>query len=82
MCSIHHGKSVDMNVLVFKTTVETPEQIKQLKPGLDQLAGNDGWNFDLSDCDKILRIKSPHVRADNTITLLGRLGFDCAELED
>jgi hypothetical protein len=71
-----------MNVLVFKTTVETPEQSKSLKPRLDQLAGTGRWNFDLSDCDKILRIASPHVRAESTIGLLQKFGFACAELED
>lgn len=71
-----------MNVLVFKTMVETPEQIKSLKPRLDQLAGNGLWNFDLTDCDRILRIVSPHVRAEATIGLLKNFGFACTELED
>jgi hypothetical protein len=41
-----------MEVLVFKTTVSTPENVKMLKPLLDSSAGRGKWNFALDDCDK------------------------------
>ena len=71
-----------MNVLVFKTTVEDPLLVKALKPSLDCLVGEGKWNFDLSDCDRILRIASQSVNADAAIRLMSQLGVQCAELED
>jgi hypothetical protein len=71
-----------MNILVFKTSVEDPLIVKALKPSLDNLAGEGKWNFDLSDCDRILRIASTSVNPESTIALLSQLGFQCAELED
>ena len=71
-----------MNVLVFKTSVETHEHIKHLAPVLDSLAGCGAWNFDLSDCDRILRIVSDKVNPEAAAHVLGGFGFVCLELED
>ena len=71
-----------MEVLVFKTSVVDQLSVKALKPELDRLAGKGKWNFDLSDCDNILRIASEKVDPDNAIQLLDYFGFACAELED
>jgi hypothetical protein len=79
--SVYRNHETLMNVLVFKTSVEDPLLVKALKPSLDNLAGEGKWNFDLSDCDKILRIASASVKPESTIELLSRLGIACAELE-
>jgi hypothetical protein len=79
---VHRNHETLMNVLVFKTSVEDPLLIKALKPSLDNLAGEGKWNFDLSDCDKILRIASASVKPESTIELMSRLGIACAELDD
>ena len=71
-----------MNVLVFKTSVRDNFMVSALKPSLDSLAGKGQWNFDLSDCDKILRIVSSSIQSNDAIELLKRLGIHCAELED
>jgi hypothetical protein len=71
-----------MNILVFKTSVEDPLIVKALKPSLDNLAGEGKWNFDLTDCDRILRIASASVKPESTIALMSHLGFQCTELED
>ena len=71
-----------MEILVFKTSVDDQLSIKTLKPELDRLAGKGTWNFDLSDCDHILRIASEKVLPENAIQLLDYFGFDCKELED
>jgi hypothetical protein len=75
-------KSNPMNVLVFKTSVETMDQINWLSPRLDALAGNGSWNFDLTDCDRILRIVSDRLKAEEATRVLMQLGFHCSELED
>ncbi len=70
-----------MEVLVFKTSVQSYESVDQLKPLLDALAGIGKWNFALDDCDRILRIVSCSVRSEDAIRLLSGQGFSCAELD-
>ena len=79
---VDEKKSVKMEVLVFKTSVESQRGVEQLKPLLDCLAGEDSWNFALDDCDKILRIEGTREMSDATINLLTECGFDCRELGD
>lgn len=71
-----------MNVLVFKTSVETTEHVMNLAPALDSLAGQGSWNFDLTDCDQILRIVSETIKPEAAMNVLSTNGFMCAELED
>ncbi len=71
-----------MEILVFKTSVSDTQSVMSLKPDLDRLAGKGKWNFDLSDCDRILRICTPHIKAEAAINLLSYFGYKCDELED
>ena len=71
-----------MEVMVFKTTVDTSLGVRQLKPLLDSMAGNNKWNFALDDCDRILRVVSPTIAPQQVIHLLANNGFQCMELED
>lgn len=71
------------SVLVFKTSVTTGRQVKKLRPLLNRLMGQHGeWNFDLEDCDRILRVEALSVQATAVIEHLRLAGFACAELED
>lgn len=70
-----------MEVLVFKTSVQTPQHVRVLKPLLDSTAGKGKWNFALDDCDRILRIVSTHVNPATAINLLNQHGYECSELE-
>jgi len=69
-----------MEILVFKTSVESSENVSSLTPLLNKLAGNGKWNFALDDCDRILRIASATIHPNDAITLLSRCGFLCEEL--
>jgi hypothetical protein len=71
-----------MNVLVFKTSVQSLQNVKALRPKLNKAAGRGKWNFALDDCDRILRITSSRMTAAATKELLMQNGFDCSELED
>jgi hypothetical protein len=71
-----------MEVLVFKTSVESPQHVKVLRPLLDSVAGRGGWNFALDDSDKILRIVSGKLTPQGAIRLLNEKGYECSELED
>lgn len=70
-----------MQVLVFKTSVQSPESVRKLTPVLNTLAGFNQWNFALDDADCILRITAPTVNAQDAIQLLAVNGFVCEELE-
>jgi len=67
-------------VYVFKTSVKTKKEIRQLKPSLDKLLIQSKWNFDLEDCDKILRIDTQNEVSATIIKLLQEKGFNCEEL--
>jgi NurA-like 5'-3' nuclease len=66
---------------VFKTSVKNKTQIKKLKPFLDSNFQHINWNFDLEDCDNILRIESKKNIGKKVISLLRSYHFDCIELE-
>lgn len=68
-------------IYVFKTSVKTDEDIKKLKPKFEKLSKINRWNFDLEDCDNILRIDSSEVLPKLVINLLKESGFECQELE-
>lgn len=70
-------------VLVFKTSVTTNRKVSKVKPLLDSLLNrSEKWNFDLEDCDHILRVEAISVQAAAVIQKLRDAGFACVELED
>lgn len=66
---------------VFKTNVELPQEVHRLQPVLDGSERIMRWNFDLSDCDRILRIESHANIAPEIIRLMRCQGYVCEELE-
>jgi hypothetical protein len=68
-------------IFVFKTSVKTKIQAKKLKPHIDNILPNAKWNFDLEDCDKILRIDSEENVVLKIIDLLNIHNYICEELE-
>lgn len=70
-------------VLVFKTSVTTNDKVREVQPLLDDLMNaSEKWNFDLEDCDNILRVEAVSVQASAIIKNLATAGFVCEELED
>ena len=68
-------------VLVFKTSVEKKKEVIKLRPFLDQLINSSGrWNFDLEDCDNILRVETPAISSGLVISTLEDKGYLCEEL--
>lgn len=68
-------------IFVFKTSVATRNDVEQLRPHLDKLP-HSKWNFDLEDCDNILRIDSEQHVSKTIIRVLRAHGFGCEELTD
>jgi len=69
-------------IYVFKTSVKSKKDVKSLTAHLNEYLTDGTWNFDLDDCDKILRIDSSLNIADKATQILRNNGFDCEELTD
>lgn len=69
------------DILIFTTSVEKPEQVSEVKPLLSAVPAITGWNFDLEDCDNILRIEANDISPRYIESLLKRAGYECNELE-
>jgi len=67
-------------IFVFKTSVKTRSQVKKLKPQMDNMLPIAKWNFDLDDCDNILRIDCKENIVSKIINLLKAHEFNCEEL--
>ena len=64
-------------VEVFKTNITKQKQSKQIIEKLNQTFPKYKINFDLEDCDNILRIENPvgEVHNDYVIQLISDVGF-------
>ncbi|WP_010521519.1 hypothetical protein [Aquimarina agarivorans] len=69
-------------IFVFKTSISSKKTIKLLTPHLNKLLAVSDWNFDLEDCDNILRINSQINIVKKTIEILNDIGFECEELPE
>lgn len=65
-------------IYVFKTSVDTKSKLEFAGALLQELLPYAKWNFDLEDCDNILRIESETEVSE--IVLQNNI-FDCIELE-
>ena len=69
-----------MDVLIFTTSVNKPEDVQQVQPILTSVQAIEQWNFDLEDCDNILRVVSHDLPPRYIESLLHNAGFLCTEL--
>jgi hypothetical protein len=64
-------------VLVFKTNINSSHAAVELLNGLNEVAGNGSWNFDLEDCDRILRIETDIDLSLSVSAMLAKHGVKC-----
>ena len=69
-----------MNIYVFKTSIK-PKNVSTVNDLLRTLIPNCNWNFDLEDCDNILRVESRRNIVELVRLHLRTDGFYCEELE-
>ncbi|MDR7370035.1 hypothetical protein [Flavobacterium aquidurense] len=67
-------------IAVFKTNVQEVEQSIQIVAKLLAHFPSSAINFDLEDCDKILRIHGASISEKKIIELLNSYGYHCEEL--
>jgi hypothetical protein len=68
-------------VEVFKTDVQKKTQSKMLLSILSEAFPLFKINFDLSDCDKVLRVKGNNLEALRIMILVKENGFKCEILD-
>ncbi len=66
---------------VFKTNVRKTVQAKRIIDLLLEHFPDNKINFDLHDCDKILRVEGKSFCPDKIMTLVMEKGFNCSILE-
>ena len=73
-----HIEKKQIMIYVFKTTVNSKSKLEFATALLSELLPHGSWNFDLEDCDNILRIDS---ETEVSEVVLQNDIFDCIELE-
>ena len=68
-------------VEVFKTNVQKKVQSKMLLNILSEAFPSFKINFDLSDCDKVLRVEGENMETSRIIILVKEYGFKCEILD-
>lgn len=71
-----------MTVEVFKTNVQGNEEANNLAKVIHQHYPESQVNFDLEDCDKILRIAGRQIEPEAIVILASALGYQIEELPD
>lgn len=68
-------------VEVFRTNIETTSDAHNIIQMLVQFFPGSRINFDLHDCDKILRVEGSDFSPGEVVRLLSSKGFNCEALE-
>jgi hypothetical protein len=68
-------------VEVFKTNVRKKTESRMLLSVLSDTFPKFKMNFDLSDCDKVLRVEGEDMEALSIIVLIKECGFMCEVLD-
>jgi hypothetical protein len=71
-----------MNILIFKTNLESSELVRRAQPLLQNMQGISRWNVDMHDCDNVLRIEAIELSPRSVEQILQKAGYYCEELED
>jgi hypothetical protein len=70
-----------MEILVFKTNVNSKKKAARVGSLLSSVPTIKQWNFDLDDCDKVLRVEATETDTNVVESLLRAEGFNCRVLD-
>ena len=68
-------------VEVFKTNIYEPDEAQHVISKLHHYLPDARINFDLDDCDKILRVENSTIDIEKLVSLLNGTGYQCEVLE-
>lgn len=74
-------KDADMIVEIFKTNVQKESDRDYVVAVIQNQFPDYKINFDLEDCDKILRIEGVDLQCDSVIDYVSRLGYACVKID-
>lgn len=64
------NSQIDTNFFLLGTTVLSFDAVTEIAPSLDYLVGKGRWNFDLEDCDRVLRLRCSREEKEDVISYL------------
>lgn len=67
---------------VFRTNIHKKSVAKNIRKQLIENFSESSFNFDLQDCDKILRVKYTNNISEKVIDFIKSSGYLCEVLED
>jgi hypothetical protein len=70
-----------LTVEVFKTNVQTIKEAQVIAADLQGYFPGHCINFDLEDCDRILRLEGKSVNVERVLSVLLNYGLECSVLE-
>jgi hypothetical protein len=81
---LKNAKTMEQLVEVFKTNVQEETQAAKLLAALGDYFPSYKINFDLQDCDKILRVESRNgaINSNRIMEAIGDFGYVIEELPD
>lgn len=71
-----------LQVLVFKTNLQSKNDILYISPLLGNTPGIIKWNVDQHDVDNVLRIETDWLLPHDVIRMVTGAGYVCEELPD
>lgn len=74
-------KDTDMVVEIFKTNVQKESDRDYVVTMMQKQFPECKINFDLEDCDKILRVEGFDLQCDSVVSHVAGLGYTCVRLE-
>jgi hypothetical protein len=73
-------QSIIKMIEIFKTNILKKQHAQAMIEILSKYFPDSKINFDLSDCDKILRVEGKNVQPETIIGLLNKRQFECEVL--
>ncbi|GGE96528.1 hypothetical protein [Flavobacterium limi] len=70
-----------MVVEIFRTNVQEEADKNHIINGIQTQFPAYKINFDLEDCDKILRVEGDELKPENIVEYVTHLGYVCVPLE-
>ena len=74
------GQDLVIMIEVFKTNVEHKATADQIQSALQIQFPSSRINFDLEDCDRILRVEDHEICIDTIIEWMNTSGYECEVL--
>lgn len=67
--------------MVFTSTINTPDDVRKIRPVLNRHERIDRWCVDLDDWEKVLKIESRNGLSHAEIErLMDTIGYECREM--